>query len=384
MRTFQGKAVNVEHSVLGRIIRFRNWYSYLIKKDPYILVMPKSTRKFPKATGYLVAGSLIDISSLGGRPCVYGLSEEELLTLQEGDVVLLSKDGNVKVVYEINSSSNAIFATNRCNLRCVMCPQSTSLDQENFLELNLSLIRLMDPGKTKSLAITGGEPTLLCEELFELIRACKKYLPRTALILLSNGTRFKDLEFARSLARVDHPDLVIAIALYADNDKDHDNIVGVSGSFYKTIKGLHNLSLLRQKVEIRTVIHALNYKRLPKFVEFIYHNFPFAIHVALMTMETIEIARENIERLWIDPYEYVLELEKAVRYLNRCNINVSIYNHQLCLLPQKLWPFSRKSISSWKNIYLDACTYCAEKERCGGFFATAGNCYSKYINPINY
>lgn len=355
-----------------------------MKKDPHILVMPKSTRKFPKATGYLVAGALIDSSSSGNRPCVYGLLEEELLTLQEGDVVLLSKDGNVNVVYEINSSSNAIFATNRCNLRCVMCPQSPTLDQENLLELNLSLIRLIDPAKTKSLAITGGEPTLLSEELFELICACKKFLPKTALILLSNGIRFKDFEFARSLAMVDHPDIVTAIALYADNDRDHDDIVGVPGSFYKTIKGLHNLSLFRQKVEIRTVIHALNYKRLHKFAEFIYHNFPFAIHVALMAMETVGLAGQNIERLWIDPYEYMSEIEKAVRYLNRCNINASIYNHQLCLLPQKLWPFSRKSISSWKNIYLDVCTYCAEKQRCGGFFGTAGHYFSKYIKPIYY
>lgn len=382
MRTFQGTAVNIEHSVLGRISKSYRWAWNLKRKEPLIFVIPKTKSKFPKATGYLIAGPLIDISSLAGRPCVYRLAEEELFTLQEGDIVVLSRDGNVKVMYEINSSSNAIFATNRCNLRYVMCPQSPGLDQDNFLELNLSLIKLMDPDVTKCLAITGGEPTLLGEQLFELILACKKYLPRTAIILLSNGIRFKDFEFARSLAMVNHPDLVIAIALYADNDRDHDGIVGVTGSFYKTIKGLHNLSLFHQKVEIRTVIHSLNYKRLPRFAEFVYHDFPFTIHVALMAIETIELAKENIEQLWIDPYEYVPELEKAVKYLSRCNINVSIYNHQLCLLPEKLWPFSRKSISSRKNIYLEMCAHCAEKQNCGGFFGTAGHFYSKYIKPI--
>jgi hypothetical protein len=118
--------------------------------------------------------------------------------------------------------------------------------------------------------------------------------------------------------------------------------------------------------------------------EFVYHNLPFAIHVALMGMETTGLATENIKQLWIDPHDYIDQLGKAVQYLHRSNMNVSIYNHQLCILPKRLWPFCKKSISEWKNIFLDDCLQCIEKDKCGGFFKTGGNYYSKYIHRISH
>ena len=60
-----------------------------------------------------------------------------------------------------------------------------------------------------------------------------------------------------------------------------------------------------------------------------------------------------------------------------------IYNHQLCTLPQQLWPLSRKSISTWKNIYLPICEKCQEKPNCGGFFTSALTRHSEQIFPIN-
>ena len=136
-------------------------------------------------------------------------------------------------------------------------------------------------------------------------------------------------------------------------------------------------------IEIRTVIHRFNCKRLHRFAEFVYQNLPFAIHIAFMGMETAGLARENVAQLWIDPYDYQCYLEKAVQFLHRANMNFSIYNHQLCILPKKLWPFCRKSISEWKNIYLDECLSCFEKERCGGFFKTSGSYYSRHINHLS-
>jgi His-Xaa-Ser system radical SAM maturase HxsC len=307
----------------------------------------------------------------------------EICQLNEGDVVLLGSDGRVNVVYEISAAHNALMATNRCNLKCVMCPQPSGPDPKGMLDHNLAIIRLMDPERTPHLAITGGEPTLIGEEFFELIEACKKYLPKTSLIVLSNGKRFRDIELVRKLALVRHPNLIVAVPLYSDIDTIHDDIVAVPGSFYETLKGLYNLALFKQRVEIRTVIHGLNWSRLPNLAEFIYHNIPFAVHVALMGMETTGLARENIEQLWMDPHDYISELKRAVKYLHRTNMNVSIYNHQLCILPKELWPFCRQSISKWKNIYLSECDPCAEKNRCGGFFETGGTYYSKHIRCIS-
>lgn len=87
----------------------------------------------------------------------------------------------------------------------------------------------------------------------------------------------------------------------------------------------------------------------------------------------------NLESLWIDPYDYQAELAEATEILMLSGINVSIYNHQLCVLDKAFWPFARKSISDWKNIYLEECNHCAMKEDCGGLFQSAARNHSSYI-----
>jgi len=189
--------------------------------------------------------------------------------------------------------------------------------------------------------------------------------------LLTNGKRFEDLEFTRSIAEIDHPGLVYCVSLYSDTDTEHDHIVGIPGSFRQTVKGLHNLALFRQPVEIRIVIFRNNCERLPSIAEFIFRNFPFVVHVAFMGMECTGLANVNLDQVWIDPTEYALDLKTAVLHLNRRAIPVSIYNLPLCLIPQKVWGFSKNSISTWKNIYLEQCKNCRVRANCGGFFATS-------------
>jgi His-Xaa-Ser system radical SAM maturase HxsC len=157
--------------------------------------------------------------------------------------------------------------------------------------------------------------------------------------------------------------------------------MGAKGSFFETMTGLHNLALFRQKVEIRVVIHQMNYERLPQLADFIYRNCPFVIHIAFMGMEITGLCLDNITELWIDPIEYSKSLRTAVLQLNRQLMNVSIYNLPRCLLHEDLRSFARQSISTWKNIYLPICEGCFEKEECCGVFSTSGKWQSKNIRP---
>jgi hypothetical protein len=45
----------------------------------------------------------------------------------------------------------------------------------------------------------------------------------------------------------------------------------------------------------------------------------------------------------------------AAEELCRGGLRVSIYNQQMCMLDPRLWPLARKSISDWKNEYLECC-----------------------------
>lgn len=171
----------------------------------------------------------------------------------------------------------------------------------------------------------------------------------------------------------------MAVPLYADTEAEHDEIMGVKGAFNETIQGLHNLALYELPVEIRIVIMSMNYMRLLNIADFIYRNLTFAYHVVFMAMETCGNAQKNIDRVWVDPYDYRKELLEACKFLHRRYMLISIYNHQLCVLPEDLWPIARKSISDWKNVFLPACDGCCQRENCGGFFTSALIRHSDHI-----
>lgn len=305
---------------------------------------------------------------------------ENIKQLNNGDIIAIDTNGNIDLIYEKHSSHNFLLTTQHCNCSCIMCPNPVFAKKDNDPHSIFKVISLIDKD-AQTLGITGGEPTLLDEQLIAIIRTCKKKLPTTALLLLTNGMKFEDFNYVQKIAAIQHPALTIDVALYSDTDTEHNYIIGANG-FYKTIEGLYNLARFNQRIGIRIVIHKLNYKRLPQLAEFIYRNFPFVSHIAFMQMETSGIAKTNLDKLWIDPYDYNCELEQAVTHLNRRAMNVSIYNTTLCVLPKTLWQYARKSISTWKNIYIDECENCSCKESCAGFFASALDIHSSHIAAI--
>lgn len=308
----------------------------------------------------------------------------DLTVFHDGDVLSIEpEEGLVTFLYESESRDNALFVTERCNCRCITCPQPPKSTEDSRTTFNRELIRLMAPGP-ETLAITGGEPTILGDELLTLIEDCRDRLPETNVIILSNGRRFKDQPFVERIARLGHPRLTIAVALYGDLDHLHDEIVGVRGAFNETVRGIHCLALYGFLVEIRVVISSLNFRRLPKIVDFIYANMPFACHVALMGLEPVGLAERNLERIWIDPFDYRRELEQACRYLHRRIIPVSVYNLPLCVIPESLWPVARQSISGWKNVYPPECEACRVKRDCCGLFASSDIRRSAHLASLDF
>jgi len=81
-----------------------------------------------------------------------------------------------------------------------------------------------------------------------------------------------------------------------------------------------------------------------------------------MGLEMMGFTKTILDALWIDPADYQSQLSAAVSELRQAGINVMIYNHQLCVLSKELWPFARKSISDWKNIYMRECDSAAFRE----------------------
>lgn len=376
LKTFDGIAKNFSGSILGVLTKKENFF-FRSKK---ILIVDKLSEVPKGYAGIITIDKLEDFKSK--TPIISNLKSEDFSELKSGDLVNIESSGKINVVWETESSHNSILVTEQCNAKCVMCPQPPKKDSTDLFEFNLKILNLLDSKKVDHLGITGGEPTIIGEKLFEIIAVCQKRFPRAALTLLSNGIKFKDFEFAKRLALLNHKNLLICVPLYADTDQEHNKIMGRSGCFYDTLKGIQNLAILNQKIEIRIVIHKLNYKRLKNTAEFIYSNFPFVAHIAFMGMECTGLAKKNLNALWIDPHEYMSELTSAVLYLHKRAMRVSIYNLQLCIMPKTLWQFSRSSISTWKRKFLDICTGCELLEKCGGVFLTSGESQSKFIHKF--
>ena len=308
---------------------------------------------------------------------------ESLHHLSDGDIIRISpRSGELWVMYRRKSVFNSMLLTERCNSYCIMCSQPPKPGDDSYLvRAYLEAIPLMSVD-TCELGITGGEPTLLGEGLLEIIRTCKQSLPNTALHMLSNGRMFNYLTLCQEMAAIEHPDLMVGIPLYSDIPHRHDFVVQAEGAFDQTIRGIMNLARCGIAVEIRMVLHRETVDRLPQFARFIARNLPFVDHVALMGLEMMGFVRMNLDGLWIDPVDYQAQLRDAVAHLQQHGLNVSIYNHQLCVLDRELWPVARKSISDWKNEYLDECQGCLVRDQFGGFFASSSVRRSDHIRRL--
>lgn len=370
MKQIKSVPHNIDTDIVGRISFGKNIFS-----RPNTILVSETAIK--PTLGYIATittnKSFID----KGKPyCIV----DNIVEFHEGDVVVINNQGEIIFVYEISSKHNAIMATERCNHRCIMCPQPPILQEKDKTLFNLKLISLLGKN-TEEIGITGGEPTLIGDNLFVLIKHIKKELPKASISLLSNGVKFADKEFAMNLAKCCHNDLQIDIPIYSDIASEHNRIVGAK-TFYKTVKGLYNLALFHQKIGLRIVIHKQTYKRLPKIAEYLYRNFPFVSQIAFMQMETIGLAKDNLNDLWIDPYDYNQELREAVLLLADRGMKPYIYNAQLCVLPEDIRCYAQQSISDWKDIYMPECEGCLLKGQCAGFFASNKEIHSKHIKKI--
>lgn len=301
----------------------------------------------------------------------WGMSVDELPCLDDGDIIRYDgKEKTLEIIFQIQSGTNTLYVTNACNSRCLFCPQPSTLDNGTLYNDCIELIKLVaDAGAIVN--VSGGEPTLSRERFIRLLSFSADKWPSTKLFVLTNGRLLKDCSYVEEIFVVRNQETIgFGIPLYSDSSVGHDAIVGVNGAFGQTIQGLFNLALKHAEIEIRFVISKMNYKRLPKLVEFIGRNIPFVTRIAVMGLEPMGYCRENWDRFWIDPENYVETLVEAASEAMNYNITMFLYNMQLCCLPKELHGIAFASISEWKRVYVHECNACPMRCECGGFFAS--------------
>jgi len=295
-------------------------------------------------------------------------------TVETNDIVNINQT-RVRVLYRAEAKENVLFLTNQCNNNCVFCPDTESVRQTRSnvsLDMVREIINLMDV-KTPYLCITGGEPTLLRTELFEVLKLCRERLNDTEFIILTNGRMFSSKRYTEEFIKGKPIHMTLGIPLYSNSASLHDTITSVEGSFEQTIIGITNLIQGGQSVEIRVVVTKINVSVLEGIAQLIASQFPKIFRVNFMALEMSGNAFKNREEVWIDFDEAMPELTKAVGYLLKHGINAFLYNFPLCHVPAELWHVSIKSISEHKVRYLNECSSCDALEFCGGFFISTLN-----------
>lgn len=307
-----------------------------------------------------------------------------LAHIAEDDILHISPDGSrVSVLWKSTAVHNSLLLTEQCDNYCLMCSQPPKTRDDTWLFERAKRVVSLLPPTARCLGLTGGEPTLHADAFIGLLQHCRDTAPWLQLHLLSNGRRFADIGFSQRYAAVGLRDIMAGIPLYAPEPGLHDFIVQASGAFEETVHGILNLATLGQCIELRVVIQRHTVPVLAELAVFITRNLPFVDQVALMGLEMTGLARPNSAEVWIDPADYKAELVDATLTLAAAGITTKIFNHQLCVLDERLWPFAVRSISDWKNDYLDICENCSVRDACGGVFTTSGNRLSAALRPIH-
>ena len=368
MKQIKGLIKNIDTTVIGKFCTYNN-----IFKSNKVLACSKKPLFEIGINAYIVPKGKVFKTN---KPII---ETDDNLPFVQGDIINITPCGTATVIWEADTPHHALYVTDVCNSKCIMCPQiegaSTHYDE------CMALLDLVDFKGLPSIGITGGEPTLNINKLIDVLTKIAKKSPGQKVHILTNGRNFARKDVVEKIASVKGVKVSYGIPLYSDIAEEHDYIVGVKGAFVETIQGIYNLGRYNQNIEIRTVILRQNYSKLKSLATYIYRNMPFVNHIALMSMEYHGNAEINYNLVAIDPVEYKTELFEAVREYVRYNMVVDVYNTPLCLVDSRIKEFCKDSISTWKKTYLPQCESCIYKSDCSGVFETSFK-HSEHIKPI--
>lgn len=310
-------------------------------------------------------------------------NQDKLSICEDYDVLFIDEEGSGYLHFANENDDNPLILTQKCNSNCIMCPTAEWVrKRENGLNIDyiIESIKYI-PNDARHLTITGGEPFLVKEKIFDLLSEIKIRLPYTECLLLTNGRALGHKPYSDRFADSAPIKIIIGIPLHGYNAETHDRITRSKGGFNQTVSGIKNLIYNGFNVEIRLVVSKLNYKYIDKIAELIVTEFPKAGSVKIMGLEMSGNAAKNINDVWI-PYRTAFEYSKdgIVKLINH-GINVGLYNFPLCAVEQSFHMLCAKSITDYKIRFADKCEECQKRSNCGGIFAGTIRLAGKDVQP---
>lgn len=287
--------------------------------------------------------------------------------------------------FNSHSNDNALIMSEKCNSCCVMCPYSDNFRSNAHAVSAEWIIKIIDyiSMYPSHLTITGGEPTLIGDGIFDIMELLRQKFPDTEYLFLTNGRIFSCSDYFETFISHMPGDICFAIPIYGDSPKTHDAITRTDGSFAEAVTGMQNFMKSCIKVEIRIVVSKLNYHNLKNIARFVAKYLPNACVVNFIGLEMCGNAARNRDEVWIDYPQAFESMKEAVDILCSESINVGIYNFPLCALSAPYRHLCKRSISDYKIVYDEMCSECSLKEICGGIFRSTYLLKKPEVKPVS-
>jgi MoaA/NifB/PqqE/SkfB family radical SAM enzyme len=233
-----------------------------------------------------------------------------------------------------------------------------------------------------SVYITGGETTMR-PDFFDSLSYIAESFPLAKISILSNGRRFFYADFTKKCLSYSSVDFIIPI--HGWNNKSHDKITGIPGSFNQTIGGLENLFSMRdpgQLIEIRVIIHKINYKKINKILDLILKKFPAVDKLVLVFIEYEGHAIKNLKSVELNYDKFYPQFEKFEKYLKKFK-DMRFYHFPLCVIPKNFWPYMWRTLDADELSFLPKCSKCKVKSFCMGIHKNYLNLFGgDEFNPL--
>jgi len=329
----------------------------------------------PKA--YFVTTTLADVHKdkentiqLSGRTlflngeCI-GELQLELTDFDHYEVwIIFPNTKDVNRFFRPSANSNTILLTERCDQYCLMCSQPPKAKDYLHFDLYHSALALIK--EPTVIGISGGEPTLYKEALFDFLIEAIARFPDVKFHILTNGQHFSDVD-TKKLAKL-RKHVIWAIPIYSSHADEHDKIVGKRGAFKGLLANLTILAKASARVELRTVVLRENIFSLGRLALFISTIFPWSDSWSIMQLEKIGFAKIDWKLKFYDTSSDFTLVASALDVCIANDVNVNLYNFPRCTVPHKYRPMAVASISDWKVKFFDNCKKCSEKNICSGVF----------------
>ena len=295
----------------------------------------------------------------------FEISFQRDLVVEIGEIWLVFPDPKKATrFFRPSANSNTLMFTERCDQYCIMCSQPPK--NKDYLHWGLYEKALISVPSNTMFGISGGEPLLEKQSMLTLIENVILKRPDIKFHVLTNAQNFGEEDILR-LTEL-NKNILWGIPLYSTDSEVHDAIVGKQGAHTQLLTNFTILYKAGAQVELRTVLLQQNAGYLSLIVNFIADKIPWISYWALMQLEPIGFARISFEEKFFDSSKQFEVIKLALDCARIRGISAKLYNFPYCSVEKRYRANTNKSISDWKNKYLETCDGCKEQEKCCGFF----------------